>query len=186
MMTTAQAQAAFSPISLSILPPVQFPAEDFNITGLRLSVLWGRQRDIYGLDLGVIGNMTNQTFVGTAVSGLFNINRGMTTILGAQVAGGANISKQKTNIFGVQLALGLNSLEAASSVTGLQLAMANLSPHTNIYGVQAGIYNVADQVYGFQIGLVNVVNNLHGLQIGLLNFHHQGLFSVSPVINFGF
>ncbi len=168
------------------MPPVQFPAEDFSITGLRLSLLYGRQRDVYGFDFGVLGNTTNQTFTGAAASGLFNINRGMTTILGLQAAGAVNWSTQKTNVFGVQVALGANIVEAESSVNGLQLALVNMASHTTVRGFQVGAYNVADKVYGFQIGVVNVVNNLHGLQIGLLNFNHTGLFAVSPVINFGF
>lgn len=182
----SQAQAAFSPLSLTVLPPVQFPPEDFNITGLRISALFGRQREVYGLDFGVIGNITQQTFTGLAVSGGFNLTRGQTTILGLQLAGLTNINVQKTNVFGVQVASMLNRNDAASSVTGLQLALVNLADHTSIYGFQVGIYNRALSVYGFQIGLVNVTQNLHGLQIGLLNFHQKGLFVVSPFLNFGF
>jgi hypothetical protein len=174
-----------SPISVGILPPVEFPPEDVSITGLRLSLLMGRQRDVYGLDFGVVGNITQQTFVGTAVSGLFNINRGMTIIVGAQIAGLTNMSKQKTRVYGLQLSAIATSLEAESSVTGLQFALVNLASHTRIYGLQVGAYNVADAVYGFQIGVVNVCNNLHGLQIGLVNFHRNGVFSVAPILNFG-
>ena len=186
IFVSTPAFAAFSPISVSILPPVQFPAQDFSITGLRLSVLYGSQRDVYGFDFGVLGNITQQTFVGIAVSGLFNINRGMTDIVGAQIAGLTNWSTQKLDVYGVQLALISNIVEAESSVNGLQLSLANMAKHTTIRGFQVGVYNVASKVYGFQVGLVNVVDNLHGLQIGLLNFNHTGLFAVSPVINFGF
>jgi hypothetical protein len=177
--------AAFSPLGVSIVPPVQFPAEDFSITGLRLSLLYGRQRDVYGIDVGVLGNITNQTFAGIAVSGLFNINHGMTTIVGLQAAGVANWSTQKMNVYGVQVAL-TNIVEAESSVTGLQLSLANMASHTTIRGFQVGVYNVARSVYGLQVGVVNVVDNLHGLQLGLLNFNHTGLFAVAPVLNFGF
>lgn len=178
--------AAFSPVAVSILPPVQFPSEDFSITGLRASVLWGRHRDLYGLDFGVLGNITDQDFVGAAVSGVFNITHGTTKILGLQLAGAANYTTQKTNVYGVQAALGLNLNTAESSVAGLQLALANVSQNTNIYGVQAGIYNRAKDVYGLQIGLVNMANSLHGVQIGLINFNHTGLFAVSPILNIGF
>jgi hypothetical protein len=182
---SAPAFAAFSPLAVSIVPPVQFPPEDFTITGVRLSLLYGRQRDVYGFDFGVLGNITNQTFVGTAVSGLFNINHGMTDIVGIQAAAVANWSTQKLDVYGVQVAL-TNIVEAESSVNGLQLSLANMSSHTTIRGFQVGVYNVARSVYGFQVGLINVVDNLHGLQLGLLNFNHTGLFAVAPVLNFGF
>lgn len=186
LFTSAPAFAAFSPIGVSILPPLQFPPSDFSITGARLSLLYGRQRDVYGLDVGVLGNIVEQDLVGISVSGLFNINHGMTNIWFIQAAGVTNWSTQKLNVYGVQVAAFANIVEAESAVNGLQLSLANLAPHTTIRGFQVGVYNVARAVYGFQIGVVNVVDNLHGIQLGLLNFNHTGLFVVSPVINIGF
>lgn len=181
------ALAAMSPLSVGIVPPVQFPPSDFSVTGLRLSLIYGDHRDLYGIDFGVIGNITRQTFTGLAVSGAFNITHGTTTILGLQLAGLANINTEKTGVYGLQVAGLMNQNTASSSVTGLQLALlANLADHTNIYGLQVGLYNRAQSVYGLQIGLVNVANSLHGVQIGLVNFHTTGLFSVSPIINVGF
>jgi hypothetical protein len=180
------AEAAFSPVSISIMPPVQFPPSDFNITGARVSALYGSQRDIYGLDLGLIGNITNGNFVGLAVSGIFNYTKGDTSVLGLQFAGLANINTNKTRVVGLQLAALFNHNKAVANIIGLQAALVNEAPHSNIYGVQMGLYNKADSVWGFQFGLVNVCNNLHGIQVGLVNFHHQGLFAVSPVLNIGF
>src|SRR5690606_27971365 len=98
-----------------------------------------------------------------------------------------NINTNKTQVYGVQLAGLVNYQTAESSVVGLQLAaLANLSDHTDVYGLQVGLFNRARNVYGLQIGLVNVTNSLHGLQIGLLNFHHTGTFVVSPFLNVGF
>ncbi len=179
------AHGALSPVAISILPPLQFPPEDFSVTGVRASVLWGRHRDVYGIDLGLIGNQTKQDFVGTGIAGGFNWTQGNTTILGLQLAAVANINTQKTNVYGIQAAA-LNWNEATSSTVGLAIALANISPHTDVYGVQVGVYNKAAKVYGFQIGLVNVTESLRGLQIGLINFHQKGLFVVSPIINFGF
>lgn len=174
-------------MSLGFVPPVQFPPSDYSVTGLRLSLLYGKHRDMYGLDLGVLGNITEQRFVGLSVSGLANVHRGQTTILFLQAAGVANISKQKTNVYGLQVAGAINSLEAESSVTGVQAALvANLAGHATIYGLQIGLYNRAKSVYGLQLGLVNDTDNLHGIQIGLANFHRTGLFYVSPILNVGF
>ncbi len=180
-------QAAISPVSVAIIPPVQFPPGDFTITGVRASILWGKHRDVYGLDVGLLGNITEQNFTGVAISGIFNNTRGMTNILGLQFAGISNINTNKVSVYGLQMALGANYNSAASTVAGVQLAfLANVSPFTDIYGLQVGLYNRAKDVYGFQIGLVNVADNLHGIQIGLVNFNHKGPFAISPILNVGF
>jgi hypothetical protein len=187
LLPLAPAHAAVSPLGIGIVNPVQFPPDDFNVAGLRLSLLWGDHRDVYGLDVGLLGNITRQEFVGIGLAGGANITHGMTTIIGLQAAGGANIGYQKTTVVGLQLAGGLNYLTAESSVSGLQVAiLGNLAAHTTIYGAQIGLYNRAKKVYGFQIGLVNVADSLSGIQIGLINFHHTGLFAISPIINIGF
>jgi hypothetical protein len=183
----SKAHAIVSPLSISIVPPIQFPSQEFTVTGVRVSALWGKHRDIYGIDLGVLGNMTEGVFVGAGISGIFNLTEGKTTILGLQLAGLANINSKEAKIFGLQLALGLNENDAASTLVGLQIAaLANLSGFTNIYGAQIGLYNKALEVYGLQVGLVNSTKNLHGIQIGLLNFNDGGLFKVSPILNVGF
>lgn len=182
-----EAQAAFTPLSLGVAPPVQFPSKDFTITGARISALYGQHRDLYGLDLGLLGNITDQEFTGLAISGVFNVTRGATRVLGLQLAGITNINTSKTMVAGVQAALGVNYNSAASTISGLQLAgIANISPFTDIYGAQLGLYNRAKDVYGLQIGLVNIADNLHGVQIGLVNFNHKGPFVVSPFLNVGF
>jgi hypothetical protein len=180
------AHAATSPVSVGIAPPVQFPSSEFTITGARLSVLWGSHRDLYGLDIGGIGNITQQEFKGVALSGIFNKTEGRTTAIFTQAAGVANWNTNTTEVYGLQLAGALNMNKATSSVVGVQLALINMSEQTAIYGIQAGIYNKARVVYGFQIGLVNDTTDLHGLQIGLVNFYHNGTFVVSPILNVGF
>lgn len=186
LFTLAQSEAGVTPVSLGLMPPAQFPTEKFTITGLRLSVLWGKHQEVYGADVGLLGNITTQKFVGIAVAGGFNATKNTATIIGLQAAGGANINTGKATILGIQAALGANINKAETTIGGLQISLANLSHHTKVYGVQAGAYNVAKEVFGFQIGLVNVTESLHGLQIGLLNFHHQGIVGVSPIINVGF
>jgi hypothetical protein len=183
---TIPALAAVTPLSLGIAPPVQFPSAEFTVTGLRTSLLWGRHRDLYGIDIGGLGNITEQTFTGIGISGLFNYTQGTTAVLGLQFAGLTNINTNKTSVYGIQAALGMNLNTAASSLAGIQLAVANVSPFTDVYGMQLGIYNKAQEVYGLQIGLVNVASDLHGVQIGLLNFNQKGLFVVAPIINVGF
>jgi hypothetical protein len=182
----SSAHALVSPISVAIIPPVQFPPSDFTVAGLRVSALWGSHRNVYGFDFGAVGNITQQDFTGLGVSGIFNMTHGSTNILGLQVAGLANVNTQKANIYGLQATAGVNYNEAESTLVGLEVALGNYSPHMSVYGLQVGIYNRALSVAGFQIGLVNDTEVLHGLQIGLINFHRKGLFAVSPILNFGF
>ena len=180
------AHAAITPLSVAIVPPVQFPPSDFSVTGFRFSVGFGRHRDVYGIDLGLIGNITEQEFIGIGVSGVFNYTTGNVTAFGTQLAGVTNINMQKTTVIGVQAALIANYNKAESAINGVQVSLANLADHTHIRGVQLGLYNSARTVYGFQIGLINRTENLYGLQIGLMNFHHKGIFSVAPLLNIGF
>lgn len=179
--------AAFTPISLGIIPPAQLPPSDFSVTGLRVSALWGHHRGMYGIDAGVLGNITDQEFAGSAFSGIFNLTHGATTILGIQLAGITNVNTGKTNSIGVQLAGIWNQNTSESSVTGLQIALiGNQAAFTNIYGAQVGLYNRAKSVYGLQVGLLNIAEDLHGIQIGLLNFNNKGLFTIAPFVNVGF
>ena len=180
------AMAFITPVAVSIVPPVQFPSEEFSVTGARLNLIYGRHRDLYGLDVGLIGNITNQDFVGIGIAGGFNATHGTTHIIGLQAAGIGNFNYMKTTVVGIQLAGLINSNITETHVYGLQLALLNMSEFTDIYGVQAGVYNRAKTVYGFQIGLVNVATSLYGVQIGLVNFNGGGPFKVSPLINIGF
>jgi hypothetical protein len=179
------ARAGVTPLGVAIVPPVQFPPGDFTIVGARVSALWGAQRNVYGVDLGGLGNITEGDFGGIAVAGLANWNKGTSTIIGLQAAGLANVNVNKTRVLGVQLAA-VNANYAESSVTGFQLGLGNYSPHTRVIGAQLGIYNSSREVYGFQIGLINSTDSLHGIQVGLLNFNRSGLFSVAPILNVGF
>ena len=92
LLVSHTAFAAMTPLSIGILPPVQFPPSDYSITGARLSLLWGHHRDLYGLDLGGLGNITDQAFTGAAIAGVFNMTSGTTHIIGLQAAGIANMN----------------------------------------------------------------------------------------------
>ncbi len=186
LFTSQAAWSAMSPIGISIVPPVQFPPDDFSVAGARFSLIYGQHRDVYGLDIGAIGNITDQKFVGLGIAGGFNYTKGATRIIGLQLAGLTNINTNKTVVYGFQIAGLANYNSASSEFYGVQLALANLSHHSEVNGLQVGIYNRAQTVHGLQIGLVNYTNNLKGLQIGLLNFYPKGVFSVSPILNFGF
>lgn len=165
----SEAGTTTTPICLGLVPPAQFPNSDFSVSGIRATLLWGENRNVKGIDLGLIGNITKQEFSGVGIAGGFNWTQGTTVITGLQLAGLTNINENRASVYGLQAALG-----------------ANLGRFTDIYGAQLGIYNRANDVYGVQIGIVNVASNLHGIQLGLANFNLHGYFTVSPIINIGF
>jgi hypothetical protein len=130
----AAATDSASPIELALFPPVQFPSTDFAVHGLRLSVV-GVNRESHGIDLALLGNITNQDFKGLAISGLFNYNRVTSTIVGFQIAAGANINEASSRLYGVQIAV--------------------YNKVSTVYGLQLGLINVAHELHGIQIGLIN-------------------------------
>jgi hypothetical protein len=177
------ASAIVSPIGLAMFPEFQLPPRDSSVAGLRMSVFWGENKKVYGLDIGGIGNKTTGKFVGTAVSGVFNLTE-KTTIVGLQVAGITNISKGDSSIVGVQLSAIANINGNKSHLLGLQASLYNKVAEMS--GVQIGAFNKADILHGVQIGLVNSAKSLYGVQIGLINVSRNGLFGVFPVFNLGF
>ena len=128
-------QSDNTPLEIGLFPPLQLPNTDFGVKGLRLSLV-GLNRELRGLDIGLLGNMTNVEFKGVAISGLFNYNRGGSTVIGLQLAGIANINSGHSEVYGVQL--------AGYNIAG------------TVYGLQLGLVNIATELHGIQIGLVNI------------------------------
>jgi hypothetical protein len=130
----AAAIESLSPIVIGLFPPVQFPGTEFGVTGLRLTMV-GVNREARGFDLGILGNVTNQTFKGAAIAGLFNYNRVSADIIGFQLAAIANINGTSSRLYGFQIGL--------------------FNKVSKVYGLQVGLFNVAHELHGFQIGLLN-------------------------------
>ncbi len=106
------ALAAIYPVGLAMVPPIQFPPSDSGVTGLRFSVLYERHRDMHRIDLAMLGNVTDQSFVGVAITGGANIHHEMTMIMGLEVAVGVNYMKEKAGVYGVQIAVLMNWMNA--------------------------------------------------------------------------
>jgi hypothetical protein len=184
---SSQAYALVSPVGVSVVPPLQLPFRGSSIVGARLNLFLGVHESVMGLDLGVIGNMTDRSFGGLQVAGVFNRNKGPSTFYFAQIAGLSNVNLNNSEVYGLQLAGGANISRGKSGVVGLAIApLGNFAAQGTIYGVEIGLVNRAKQVFGFQIGLVNIVEVLHGLQLGLVNVSKNGLLPVLPIVNFGF
>jgi hypothetical protein len=160
---SAEKPAARSrPVQLALLKPVQVFGEDTSVSGFRLNVFLGVNRDVTGFDLSAVAGHTLGTQRGVQL-GLVNQVLGDCT--GAQTA--ALGTSVEGRLRGVQIA-GLVSL--ASEGSGVQIAP--FLAH-------------ATEFSGFQLGLFTSAGEMKGLQLGLLNFNENGFLPIFPLFNFG-
>ncbi len=144
-------------LQLSLFPPAQIFRESYDVSGLRLSLIYGRNQNVRGLDIGLV----NQA-VGEAEGLQFG---------GANWAGGLR---------GVQIGA-INSADDAES-GAFQFGLFNRSE--TFKGFQCGVFNMTGEMQGLQLGLINFCENTSGVQIGLLNFITQSESIIfCPIIN---
>ena len=198
--------AGILPFALGIFPAVELPAQDWDVALFRLNLFVGRHRDVYGLDVGAIGNETTGEFVGVQAAGLYNrvgwsegafqfagiLNRSAGDFAGLQAAVAANVAdgtmtgfqcslfNRAARLNGLQIGL-FNFVEAGS---GFQCGLFNRAARLN--GLQIGLFNFVESGSGYQIGLWNSAQSLEGLQIGLGNYNADSSKPFCPVVNFAF
>ena len=155
--------AGTTPLMISICNPVQLPSDDYDVAGLRLSLIYGLCNDFAGIDVGLL-NGTYGKFSGIALGGM-NLTRGR--LYGLQVGLlNASLSDQTTPgscSIGVQRGF----INLSGSFCGWQDGLLNASVGS-FEGVQTSIFNGADKMYGAQFGIVNHANELHGVQLGII------------------
>lgn len=125
--------AADKPFSLSLVTPIHLFGDPESITGLRINLLYGRNANLTGVDLGFINHLTG--------SGK-----------GLQFGGVVNLVEK--DFLGVQFASLLNYTKG--SFTGAQVGTFNYAG--NLTGLQLGLINYSERVTkGLQIGLANII-----------------------------
>jgi hypothetical protein len=152
----------WTPVQSALFNPMQIFPESFDVRGLRGSVFYGKNANLYGLDVGLANEIEER-------------------VSGVQLAGAVNRAGELDGL-GVG---GVN--EVQGRVRGAQLAgVVNFAGELS--GVQlAGILNSAKSVVGVQIGgIINTTEELVGLQIGVLNFNKSGPLPFFPIFNFSF
>lgn len=171
---TRKPSAASTGFQLAIFNPVQLFSAPCDVYGVRLDLPYGKNNLLYGFDLGIVNQLTDE--MRGAQVGLGNISGPM---YGMQM-GGANLAFGET--VGWQ-AGGLNA--AKTSAGGLQTGVINIGAEFD--GLQIGGFNFAEDYAGLQIGIINVCHTLTGVQIGALNFILNGQYLLfCPVINLSF
>ena len=162
-------------VGFSIFNPVQFPVSSSEVSGLRVSLLYGKNRVVSGLDISAFVSVVEEDFYGLEGSVLIN-NIGSSS--GAlQIAGVANTCYGDYS--GLQVACVANYAEG--NLTGGQIGSFNSAK--DVSGFQIGAFNVATSVVGCQIGVINVAQKVKGLQIGLINVIKGNDFPCLPLLN---
>ena len=192
-------------IMLSVWSPGELPGPSSAIHGGRLTFFYGECRELYGLDIGLLGaNYVRERMYGFQCSAIFNyVDNGA----GYQW-GFANIAEHE--FYGLQRGA-WNSAEmidgvqcghvnTAGFVDGCQfsgilnwaddIAGLQVSHGWNHAGDGAGMQwapvNTANRFAGFQLGVFNWANELDGLQLGFINVVAHQTVPVLPFLNIGF
>lgn len=131
MFVACPAIAEEKPIQLALFNPVQIFPESTSITGVRFSLLYGRNVSVTGLDLGLVNHVTTGPFVGYQRGGVGLVDSDFTGWQDCVV----NVTKKK--------------------MEGFQSGFVNYAGHAS--GFQLGIVNYAVTMHGLQIGLVNII-----------------------------
>ena len=163
------------PVCFALADPVQFPSAETDVTGFRLSLFYGRNADVMGLDLGGFVSVVDGDLFGLELSGLVNSVGSSSGSL--QLAGIANNCYD--DFYGLQLSGIANRV--GGDVAGGQLACFNLA--SDMDGFQIGLYNKAARASGLQIGVINEAASMQGVQIGLLNIIHDSPCPFLPIMN---
>lgn len=132
-----------TPLQLSVWDPVQLVPSDRNVYGFRLNLPYGKNKDVYGIDVGFV-NQVSRNFGGIQVGLLNSLRDGVGLQIGA-----------------------FNCIGEADSQNGLQVGFFNVAEFQG--GFQIGFYNkVGCDCAGIQFGGDNIVgHDLVGMQVGV-------------------
>lgn len=127
----ARAEAQGKPISLGLFTPVQIVPEGQGISGFRLSLIYGKNAFLTGLDIGLV-----------------NVTAGQVTGVQWGLVGiaGGNFTGWQDNWINV----------TGKTFEGFQFGLYNQAQHAK--GLQLGLVNNTVTMEGVQIGLINIIH----------------------------
>ncbi|MFC2132978.1 LA_2272 family surface repeat-containing protein [Bacteroidota bacterium] len=122
--------AQTSPVQISILAPIQLFNEDTSIEGLRLSLLYGKNYNMTGFDLGLVSHTTGE-FKG--------VQFGFLGISDSDFTGWQDnsINWTKGKFKGLQFGI----VNYAKSMSGVQFGLVNYTMYMD-KGLQIGLINI--------------------------------------------
>ena len=131
VVVATPAMAQKKPIQLSLFSPIQIVPETYSISGIRLSLIYGKNTSVSGLDWGLVTQTTS------------GMSKGVQ--LGLVALADANFTGFQYNF--------VNSVRG--NFEGFQWGFVNYAKNAN--GFQLGFVNYAGRLKGLQIGLVNII-----------------------------
>jgi hypothetical protein len=172
---------------LSLWDSVQLVDPTRTVRGLRLTLPYGRNWDMQGLDIGIV-TQTDHDFEGAQFSFVGLVGGDMKGLqynwllssVGAE-ATGAQLGV--VNSAGVLEGAQFGAVNyAREGATGASFGVVNFYDGPSV-GAELGLVNYATAIEGVQFGLVNVTEHLHGVQIGLVNVARNGFLPVFVLFN---
>jgi hypothetical protein len=184
---SADASGTPATVQVSLWESVQIVDQRRSVHGFRLVLPYGRNRDLHGADIGIVGRLDGELEgAQVGVAGVVDGNvtglqyNWLLSTAGGRVQGlqwsGVNMAG---SFEGAQLGL-LNYVESPS--IGGRVGFANIAL-AEMHGADLGVVNYAARVEGVQIGFVNVTEHLHGVQIGIVNVAPNGFLPVFVLFN---
>ena len=135
-----------SPLQISLWPSIQLVSQDSSICGGRLSLVWGKNTAVRGIDIGIVN--------------------GVEPVKGIQLSGSNMVSgRDKAQSWGLEIA-GLNYARD-TKYTGIQIGLANIDLETVMNGIQVSLFNYVDEANGIQLALIgnDAVKDFYGVQM---------------------
>ena len=157
---SAKDASTFTLVQFSFFAPLQLFSEADDVYGFRLSLPYGSNEDLMGLDLGFVNKLDSLYGVGLNV--LYSQRSHF--MYGVNLSGFFNLSKGED--VGLSCAGFYNKVAA---INGLQMAF---------------LCNEAKKVDGMQIGLCNYCEKMNGVQIGIFNYCKDQPFKCTFFFNF--
>lgn len=165
----------WSLLGFAFLPATyfQFPGTASDVDGLRLGLTVGHNRQVSGIDIGVIGSWSDGEINGISCSGIYKQCGGAE--FGIHLSSVMNYASG--SLSGCQFSL----VNSAYCINGLQIGLVNYVSEGN--GLQISTFNMAETLRGIQIGLVNMTMNCSGIQLGLGNIIGESPLTACVLLN---
>jgi hypothetical protein len=165
------AAAETKPVQIALFSPVQVFPPATDIVGVRVDLLYGRNHDMTGLDLGLVNHSTGSEFAW---------QWGGVGYVEHDFVGWQNNVVNLTNGTFTGFQDGLVN-HVGSTTAAFQMGAVN---HGNtVVGCQLGCVNYTESMNGLQVGLLNWTKQMHGLQIGIGNIIEKGKYPFLPIVN---
>jgi len=179
---TPDSPSGFRHFGACLVHTVEYPSADFDLHGVRLTLIASDHHNLYGADFGIIYNYLRGDLEGGQFT--FIWNQVDNNVMGAQDSFVGNYVGK--TLKGAQLAFGVNISQGIGleKNIGAQVAAVNIA--NDLKGAQVGLINKVSNMKGCQIGLVNYAESMEGCQIGLANILGNGKLPFMVIFNCNF